>query len=75
MNNKFQKFLREFDENQIRDINDFINSSQGSGLKKKINNADKEKLLREFEKLDPAVVKKKMKGMSTADIIKLINKL
>ena len=69
------KILSNLNQNQLREINQFLNSIQGKQLKNKINSSDKEKLLREFAKLDPAMVNSKLKGMSTEQLISLIKKL
>ena len=69
------KILSSLNQNQLREINQFLNSVQGNHLKNKINSSDKEKLLREFSKLDPSVVNSKLKGMSPEQLISLIKKL
>ena len=67
--------LRSFNQNQLKEINDFLNSSQGRGIKNKINSADKSELMREFQKLDPKVVSSRLKTLSKQDLIKIINSL
>ena len=67
--------LRSFNQNQLREINDFLNSSQGRKIKNKINSSDKNELLREFQKLDPKVVNSRLKSLSKQDILKIINNL
>lgn len=67
--------LRSFNQNQLREINDFLNSSQGRKIKNKINSSNKNELLREFQKLDPKVVNSRLKSLSKQDILKIINNL
>lgn len=74
-NKKISDMLKSFDENQIRQINEFLNSSRGNKIKNKLDSADKEKLLREFEKIDPNTIKNKMKNLRSEDIIRIINNL
>ncbi len=71
----FNNLLKNFNQNQLKEINDFLNSSQGRQLKSKINSADKNALLKEFQKIDPNVLNSKLKGMSKDDILKIINGL
>ena len=65
--NRLERMLKDFDENQLREINKF--------LKSHINSTDKDKLLQEFSKLDPNEVKKRISGLSTADLMKIMKKL
>ena len=51
--NRLERMLKDFDENQLREINKFLNSADGRRLKSHINSTDKDKLLQEFSKLDP----------------------
>ena len=67
--------LKNFNQNQLREINAFLNSASGRNVKNKLNGADKEKLLRELGKLDPNLVKRKMSSMSSEDIIKIMKNL
>lgn len=67
--------LRSFNQNQLREINDFLNSSQGRKIKNRINSSNKNELLREFQKLDPQVVNSRLKSLSKQDILKIINNL
>ena len=67
--------LKDFDENQLREINKFLNSADGRRLKSHINSTDKDKLLQEFSKLDPNVVKIRISGLSTADLMKSLKNI
>lgn len=67
--------LKSFNQNQLREINDFLNSAQGRKIKSKINSSDKNELLREFQKLDPKVVNSRLKSLRKQDILKIINNL
>lgn len=74
-NKKLTELLKSFDQNQIKEINDFLNSSRGRSIKNKLNNSDKEKLLNEFSKINQNDARRKIKSMKAEDIIRLINKL
>lgn len=67
--------LRSFDRNQLREINDFLNSAQGRKVKDKINSSDKNELLKAFSALDRETVNSKLKNLSKQDILKIINNL
>ena len=71
--NRLERMLKDFDENQLREINKFLNSADGRRLKSHINSKDK--LLQEFSKLDPNEVKKRISGLSTADLMKIMKNL
>ena len=85
--NRLERMLKDFDENQLREINKFLNSADGRRLKSHINSTDKDKmrplgvpafkdkLLQEFSKLDPNEVKKRISGLSTADLMKIMKNL
>lgn len=64
--------LKNFNENQLNEINKFLNSAQGKNISGNLNNNDKERLLRQFMSLDPNTVKKKLNGLSKDDILKLL---
>ena len=63
MNSKLENILKSFDQNQLREINNFLNSSKGKNLKSQLNDSEKAKLMREFEKLDSEEVKRRLRGM------------
>ena len=75
MNSKLENILKSFDQNQLREINNFLNSSKGKNLKSQLNDSEKAKLMREFEKLDSEEVKRRLRGMNTNDIMKIISSL
>lgn len=75
MNSKLENILKSFDRNQLREINNFLNSSKGKNLKSQLNDSEKAKLMREFEKLDSEEVKRRLRGMNTKDIMKIISSL
>ena len=64
--------LKNFNQNELQEINRFINSAQGKELSDKLGNTDKEELLRQFMNLDPAKVKNKLNGLTKEDILKLL---
>ena len=41
--NRLERMLKDFDENQLREINKFLNSADGRRLKSHINSTDKDK--------------------------------
>ncbi len=67
--------LKNLDQNQLREINRFLNSKQGVNIKNKISKTDKERLIRELSSLDPKTVNSKLKGLSQADILRILNNL
>ena len=67
--------LKNLDQRQLRQINSFLNTPKGKQLKDKINSSDKEKLIREFSKLDQNTVNSRLKGLSQKELMDLINKL
>lgn len=70
--NKLEKILKDFDENQLREINNFLNSADGKRLKNQISASEKDRILREFSKLDPNEVRQKISGLSSADLMKIM---
>jgi hypothetical protein len=64
--------LKNFSENDLKDINNFLNSAQGKNLVSNINKSQKEKILQQFMQLDPNTVKHKLNGLSKEDILKLL---
>lgn len=67
--------LRNLNQNQLKEINDFLNTAQGRKLKSKINSSNKQELLRELSKLSPDVVNSKLKNISQQDLMRIINNL
>lgn len=72
---KIESVLKSFNENQIRQINEFLSSAEGEGVKKRLARADKEKLLKELDGVDAEKMKKRLKGMSQREIMNIIGKL
>ena len=64
--------VKNFSENDLKDINNFLNSAQGKNLVSNINKSQKEKILQQFMQLDPNAVKRKLNGLSKEDILKLL---
>lgn len=75
MNSKLENMLKNFNQNQLREINEFLNSSKGKNIKNNLTNSDKERLMREFNKLDANEVRKKIGSLSNEDIMKIIRNL
>ena len=59
--NRLERMLKDFDENQLREINKFLNSADGRRLKSHINSTNE--------------VKKRISGLSTADLMKIMKNL
>lgn len=74
-NPNFNELLKSFNKNQLREINEFLNSAKGKQLKNTLSESDKQRLVEQFSKLDPTSVKKAVKNIKTEDIMKIINKL
>ncbi|MDD6484817.1 MAG: hypothetical protein PUF72_09645 [Clostridiales bacterium] len=70
-----ENILKNFDQNQLRQINSFLSTAQGQRLKKKINSSDKQKLLREFSKLDEREVSSRLRGLSKDELMRIIKNL
>ena len=73
--NRLERMLKDFDENQLREINKFLNSADGRRLKSHINATDKDKLLQTFSKFEPYEGKTRISGLSTADLMKIMKTL
>lgn len=67
--------LKNLNQNQLREINQFLNSAQGKNIKDKINSSNKEQLIKELSKLDPKLVNSKLKSLSSADFARLMRNL
>lgn len=70
-----ENILKNFDQNQIRQINEFLSTAQGQKLKSKITSTDKKKLLNEFARLDQNTINSRLKGLSREDLLKIIGSL
>ena len=68
------ELLKNFNNKQLKEINDFLNSGKGKSFKNSLSDYEKKKLLDQFSRLDPSSVKKTMSSMSTEDIINALNK-
>ena len=70
-----QNNLKNFNTQQLKEINDFLNSANGKNLASKISDMDKEKLMKEFSAINPEEIKKKSAGINAAEIINILKKL
>ena len=52
-----------------------LNSADGKRLKNQISASEKDRILREFSKLDPNEVRQKISGLSSADLMKIMKNL
>lgn len=73
--NRIEQLLKDFDKNQLREINRFLQSADGERLKAQISNADKDRLIREFSRLDKAEVQKRVAGLKASDIRKIMKNM
>lgn len=64
--------LKNFNSNDLQQINDFLNSAQGKKVTSSLSGKDKENILKQFMQLDPSKVKSKLNGLSKEDILKLL---
>ncbi len=75
MNKKMQDIIKSFDQNQLKEINEFLNSAEGARLKRQLSGDDKEKLMNEFSKLSTNDIKRAVSSMSGRNLKNIINKL
>lgn len=73
--NRMEQLLKDFDRDKLRQINDFLSTSDGMRLKKQINNADKDRLIREFSNLNSKEVQKRLAKLNPEDIKRIMNNL
>lgn len=66
------ELLKNFNENELNQINNFLNSTQGKNMVSGLQNSQKEQLLKQFMQLDPNKIKSKLNGLSKEDILKLL---
>ncbi|MDO4618640.1 MAG: KilA-N domain-containing protein [Clostridia bacterium] len=66
------ELLKNFNSNDLKQINDFLNSSQGKNVSGGLSNKDKQNILNQFMQLDPNKVKNKLGGLTKEDILKML---
>ena len=71
----FSELLKNFNDKQLNEINNFLNSAKGKQLKNNLSSSDKERLIREFSKLNPNLVQNAIKKMSADELSRIIRKL
>lgn len=64
--------LNNFNENQMKQINDFLKSEQGKNLANGLTQQKKDDLFRQFMSLDPEIIKSKLNGISKEDILRFL---
>lgn len=64
--------LKNFNSNDLQQINNFLNSAQGKNMAANLSGKDKENILKQFMQLDPDKIKSKLNGISKEDILKLL---
>ena len=64
--------LNNFNENQMKQVNDFLKSEQGKNLANSLTQQKKDELFRQFMNLDPEVIKSKLNGISKDDILRFL---
>ncbi len=65
------ELLSSFNENQLKQINNFISSVQGRKMSGSLSDADKQRLLSELGKLDADAVRRKLSSLSDETIGKI----
>ena len=73
MNDKLKRLLGSLDQNQLAEINRFLNSDDGRRFKNKISDADKENLLRQVDGMNPAKLKRAFSNLTKDDLAKMLN--
>ncbi len=73
MNDKLKKLLGSLDQNQIAEINRFLNSSDGQKFKNNISEKDKANILSRIDSMNPEKLKRAFSGISKGDLAKLLN--
>lgn len=73
MNNKIKRLLSSFDENQIAEINNFLNSADGRRFKNNISDKDKNNILRQLDNMDTEKLRHAFSNISKDDIIRMLN--
>lgn len=66
------EIMSNFNANQLKQINDFLNSAQGKKLQQNMSDNDKAQLLKKFKQLDPNDVKNALNGVSKEMILKML---
>ena len=64
--------LNNFNENQMKQVNDFLKSEQGKNLANGLTQQKKDELFRQFMSLDPDIIKSKLNGISKDDILRVL---
>lgn len=64
--------LSNFNENQLQQVEAFLNSQQGKKMTNNLSQQKKDEILRQFLNLDPKIVKSKLNGISKEDILKFL---
>ncbi|MDY3031551.1 MAG: hypothetical protein SOS24_07320 [Clostridia bacterium] len=67
--------LQNFSQNQLKEINDFLNSAKGRQFSQSLSSAEKDALLKKLSGIDPSYAQKKLKNLSSRDLAKIINSL
>ena len=74
MNDKLKKLLGSFDQNQIAEINRFLNSAEGQRFKNNISEKDKANILNQLNSMDPSKLRNAFSGLSKEDLTRMLNK-
>ncbi len=64
--------LNNFNENQMKQINDFLKSEQGKNFANGLSQQKKDELFRQFMSLDSEIIKSKLNGISKEDILRFL---
>ena len=66
------ELFKNLSSDDLQQINDFLNSSQGKNAAKNLSRKDKQNILNQFMQLDPNKVKNRLNGLTKEDILKLL---
>ena len=73
MNDKLKKLISSLDQNQIAEINRFLNSADGQRFKNNISERDKANILNQINTMDPAKLRRTFSGLSKEDLVRMLN--
>lgn len=66
------EILNKLSSDELKQVNEFLKSAQGRDISKAIAEQDKNRLLSQFSRLDPNLIKSKLNGITKEDILKYI---
>ena len=66
------ELFKNLSSDDLQQINEFLNSTQGKNAAKNLSSKDKQNILNQFMQLDPNKVKNRLNGLTKEDILKLL---